>query len=88
MVLDYVVRNDGAPVPVQLGASLFGRTGHEYFDPRSDRKLWLRTGTTVYRRSLRLPSDMPAGRYRLVVAVWWLGNEKRSIASADCGERL
>jgi TIR domain-containing protein len=88
LTLDYVIRHEGSPILVQLGASFLGDDGYEYFDVRGDRRLWLRSGTAAYRRPLRLPQEMSSGAYRLVVAVWLQKIGSEPIAAIDCGERL
>lgn len=84
--LDYQVQLFAPePLSVQLGASLIGENGSEYFDRSGDRFVDLAPGTFAYHRQLRVPRGMPAGDYRLIVAVWHPAQGGRQVAKSDQG---
>lgn len=72
LILDYKISLETSEaIPVALGASLIDNKGKEFCDRAGDRRLLLRTGTSVYRRRFKISSGTPKSEYRLVGAVWF-----------------
>ena len=75
----------GASSPIMLGASLLAENGDEYFDEASDLQIDLSPGRARYRRPLVVPASAPAGRYRLIGAVWHHVIGEQRLARIDHG---
>ena len=84
--LEYVIEVlPDAPSPVVLGASLLAENGDDYFDKASDLQVDLTPGRASYLRPLVVPASVPAGRYRLIGAVWYPASGERRLAWIDHG---
>jgi hypothetical protein len=70
LTIDYVLRSSGPAALLELGASLVGADGKDYFSVADDRRLRVSAGTAAYRRFLDLSSLPRPGEYRLVVSAW------------------
>jgi hypothetical protein len=86
ITLEYRIRSwSDRAFPAELGASLISENGGEFYDKAGDRQVELTSSEAIYHRPLRIPLNVPPGRYRLIGAVWYPRIGKHHLGGLDRG---